>query len=82
MPVQRVVSGPFRLSELCEVKSQLERDIQSVGDHLAHLTLRKKNDDAQFQSFFSQLVSKFGDLFQRVPCAVHRRWESVVRRLQ
>ena len=50
-----------------EVKSQLERDTQSVGGHLAHLTLRKKNDDAEFKSFCSQQVSKSVTRFSEYP---------------
>jgi len=50
-----------------EVKSQLERDIQSVGDHLAHLTLRTENDDAEFKSFCSQQASKSVTRFSEYP---------------
>ena len=49
---------------------------------MANLTLRKKNDDAEFKSFCSQQVSKSVTRFSEYPAQHTAAGKSVVRRLQ
>jgi len=81
VPVASVVSGPFAHLNYEELKNQLERDIQSVGGHLAHLTLRTENDDAELMLFSQQAVTSV-TRFSEYPVQSDETGKNVVRRLQ
>ena len=81
MQVQRVVSGPFRPSELrgSEEPARKRHSVSWRPLGPSHFEDGERRCSIPFVPLSAGL--EIGDLFQRVPCAVHRR-ESVVRRLQ